>query len=431
MVFALVAISVVALLSWVSYGQVRGALEDAFEGRLLGIADAVASQVAPEDVADVRRLGFDGTGYATLQLQLEELRTTAGIAAAAVVDTARRVLYDTRGEDRSLQPAAWDTAASGSLTRALAGKAAISLMFLGTDAPRRAGFAPVLDDRGRTVAVVAIEARVDYLPVLSDFGRSLVLTTALIALALAGFGALLVRGAWSAARLERRLSRAENLAAMGRLTATLAHEIKNPLAVIRGSASRLGKLAPEADRMSQFIVEESDRLSRTVARYLAFARGGEDAPGEPADALEALRSTLELLEGEMKERRVTLDLAAGGPEHARVRLDRESLKQVYLNLVLNAMEAMPEGGTLSVRRAEHGTKVEIAFSDTGAGIPAEVVARLGNPFFSTKAQGTGLGLFLTRRLLEAGGGELAIDSATGRGTTCTVRLPRLAERGKA
>jgi signal transduction histidine kinase len=213
---------------------------------------------------------------------------------------------------------------------------------------------------------------------------------------------------------------------MGRLTATLAHEIKNPLAIIRGSAQRLGRLEPEARRMADFVVEETDRLSRTVARYLEFARGGAGSPegaAETGDAATALDLTLDLLEGELAARRVAL---ARGPRPAAapVRLDNESLKQLYLNLILNALEAMPRGGTLSVGVVERGSRIEVSIADDGVGVPAETLERVGNPFVTTKATGSGLGLFMARRLAESGGGELQLRSAVGRGTTCMVRLPR-------
>ena len=211
---------------------------------------------------------------------------------------------------------------------------------------------------------------------------------------------------------------------MGRLTATLAHEIKNPLAIIRGSAQRLSKLAPDARRMADNVVEETDRLSRTVGRYLQFARpaGG----GDRGDAVTALDATLALLEGEMAARQVEVHRAES-PHEAEVPLDTESLRQVYLNLLLNALEAMPEGGRLDVAVSESRGKVEVTLADSGVGIAPQSMRELGQPFASTKAQGSGLGLFLTRRLLESAGGTLEIESTVGQGTRCTVRLPRIRE----
>ena len=107
-----------------------------------------------------------------------------------------------------------------------------------------------------------------------------------------------------------------------------------------------------------------------------------------------------------------------------MRLDNESLKQLYLNLILNALDAMPKGGTLTVETAERPGRFEIVIADDGEGIPAGTLRRLGSPFFTTKASGSGLGLFLARRLAAAAGGDLRIRSEVGRGTTCAVRLPR-------
>ena len=105
-------------------------------------------------------------------------------------------------------------------------------------------------------------------------------------------------------------------------------------------------------------------------------------------------------------------------------LDNESLKQLYLNLMLNALEAMGKGGTLRVGAAERGGRLEVSVADSGPGMPPEVLKRVGSPFYSTKSTGSGLGLFLARRLAQSAGGELKITSEPGRGTTCTVRMPK-------
>jgi signal transduction histidine kinase len=221
--------------------------------------------------------------------------------------------------------------------------------------------------------------------------------------------------------LERRLKRAENLAAMGTLSATLAHEIRNPLAIIRGSARRLGKLEPEAERMADSVVEEVDRLGRTVSRYLQFARGQAQEEGQ-GDLSAALSATLDLLEGKFRERRCTLE-RDGLHVPARVRLEPDSLKQLSLNLVLNALEALPEGGFVRVVLVVADHHAEVRVEDDGPGIAPEVLRRVGEPFFTTKPQGTGLGLFLARRDVEGAGGKLRVTSKPGEGTTVSVRLP--------
>ena len=180
---------------------------------------------------------------------------------------------------------------------------------------------------------------------------------------------------------------------------------------------------PEAQRMSEFVIDEVDRLTHTVGRYLSFARG-EETPGEAGDAGAALRATLDLLEGELRARSVTLAMNDADLAAAEVALDSESLKQVYLNLILNAVEAMPGGGRITIERAERGGHVQFSIIDTGPGMNREMLEKIRQPFFTTQAQGSGLGLFLTRRLIQSAGGTLEIASEPGCGTTCTARFPK-------
>jgi signal transduction histidine kinase len=417
---------VTALLALVAYRGVRNALAAEFGRRLETLARTAASQVSPDDLREVHLLGEDANAYLALQVLLEGMRSSTGLLDAAALDSAGLVLYDTREAERRGEPSGLDSVAHATLAAALRGTPGVSPIYGGSGAGeiRRAGFAPIRADGadGHVVGVVAVEARVDYLPVLADFRRTLTLSALLAALGIGILAAAVVRTVHQAARLERRLSRAENLAAMGRLTATMAHEIKNPLAIIRGSAERLGRLDPESRRWADSVVDETDRLSRTVHRYLQFARADE-AAGEHGDAVAALESTLALLEDEMRARGVAL-ARERGVTAATVALDNESLKQVYLNLILNALEAMNDGGgTLTVHDADRGG-YEVRIRDTGAGMPREVLEKLGQPFFTTRAQGTGLGLFLARRLVESAGGTLTLESEVGRGTSCLVRLPK-------
>jgi signal transduction histidine kinase len=426
--FAVLAVLGTTAGALLAYRGVRGAQQSEFEQRLERIASRAAAQIAPSDVRDPRVRSSVSAAYTALSTLIGPLPATADLLDAAIVDPSRVTLVDARQrEELEGLPSALDSIARPTFDRAFAGRAAVSPPYERGHVARRAAVAPILDEHG-VAGVVAIEAEAAYLPVLADLRRTLVLIALVSALAVAVLALLFARAAASGARLEQRLTRAENLAAMGRLTATLAHEIKNPLAIIRGSAERLGRLDAEARRMADYVVEEVDRLGKTVERYLQFARGdqaGEGAAaGERGDALGALDQTLDLLEGELRQRRVALERAGERPAEWVVALDNESLKQVYLNLILNALEAMPEGGTLSIAGALRGGRLELTLADTGSGIAPETLRRAGDPFFTTKAQGTGLGLFLTRRLVAGAGGQLEIRSTLGRGTACVLRWPR-------
>jgi len=413
--FALAAALVTALAAILAYRGLSAAFESEFRARVARVAGIAASQVAPSAVAELRELGAESGGFLEVQAQLDMLCSVTGFEDLQLVDTTRRILYDVRrGEEGIGAPSPWDSLASAALGRALAGEPAHAPPLVRDSLDVRAAFQPVLEE-GRVVAVLVAEARPEWAPDLRALGRQLTLVALVSVLAIAVLAGILVRGIGRTLALERQLTRADNLAAMGRLTATLAHEIKNPLAIIRGSAKRLGRLEPEAQRMAESVIEEVDRLGRTVGRYLQFARVEQD-PGAAGDLAAALGATLDLLEGEVRARRCVLEREGDLAMPAVVRLDLESLKQVCLNLVLNALEASPEGGRVRVALERHGGHATLSVRDDGPGMPDDVLRRLGEPFFTTKAQGTGLGLFLSKRLVEGAGGRLAVESGPGRGT---------------
>ncbi|MEO5987713.1 MAG: ATP-binding protein [Candidatus Eisenbacteria bacterium] len=417
--FAAVAMLVTLISAVFAYQGVRSAFEKTSARRLAQIAELAASQVSPADLDDLRLLGAEGTGFAVLETQLLPLRATAGLTALSLIDTTRRVLFDADDDTRFQEMSALDTLARDSLAVGLAGRASTCAYFTRAG-ERRAALVPIRD-RGRVVGLVAGEIAPDWLAELEWLRRRLAFITLVSFVAIALLTALLVRVTGQQLSLERRLSRSENLAAMGRLSATLAHEIKNPLAIIRGSAKRLGRLEPEAQRMSDSVIEEVDRLTRTVGRYLQFARG-ETTPDGTSDVAAVLVATLDLIEGEVRSRQCTL-VRAGDMSEARVTLDAESLKQVLLNLLLNALEASPPGGQVSASLERLGDRMVVRIRDQGPGLPAEVLAKLGEPFYTTKAQGTGLGLFLSRRLVDSAGGELSASAPPGGGAELVIQLP--------
>lgn len=429
-VFALGAMLVTVLSSWLAYHRVREAFRRDFARRLEDVARTAASQIAPNEVDEVRRYGQEADLYGNVVELFVSLRQAGGVADVSLVDTTGLVLADATRSGLEGRVSPLLTVGDSAWAMARAGRVAASPVYpaAGTENGRRAAVAPVFGVPGgpHVVALVAVEADIDYEGTLGGLRRSLAIAALVSLGALALLATFFVRLALSSTRLELRLTRAQNLAAMGQMTATLAHEIRNPLGVIRNAATRLGQLDPEARTMADFVVEEADRLNRTLNRYLEFARGGEE-PGvgaEAGDARQALRATLNLLEGEMRLRGVALESHGVGEGSAPVRLDNEALKQIFLNLVLNALDAMPDGGRLCVAMAEQRGRYEITLEDSGAGMTPDVLRRAGEPFFTTKARGSGLGLVLSKRLLVAGGGDLRLESQVGRGTACTVALPR-------
>jgi signal transduction histidine kinase len=234
-----------------------------------------------------------------------------------------------------------------------------------------------------------------------------------------------------AASLDRQrveLRRAERLAAVGRISAQITHEIRNPLNAIGLNAELLHEeltqsaAAPaEAIQLVAAISREVDRLNGVAEEYLRLARLPRPSP-EPQDLNEILSTLLDFVAPELQGAgvQVVRELAPGA---LPVRADEGQLRAVFLNLLRNAREAMPGGGRIAVRTRRDGEAVEAAVADTGGGIPPGDLTRIFEPFYSTKERGTGLGLAFAQQVLKEHRGEIRCDSAVGRGTTFTLRLP--------
>jgi PAS domain S-box-containing protein len=231
--------------------------------------------------------------------------------------------------------------------------------------------------------------------------------------------------------LEKRAADAEALSAMGELAMGLAHEIRNPL---NAAVLQLHLLTRNLERLeaddatkaslkerTHIVGDEIGRLNRLLTEFLELARPRGIAR-EPVHLPRLVDEVLDLEEESAKGRGVTIvrDL----PEDGCVAIgDREKLKQVTINLVVNALEAMKQGGSLTVRVRPSGERVEMTVEDTGPGIDPDHLTRLFDPFFTTKEAGTGLGLSIVRKIVDQHGGDVQIESERGRGARVTVAIP--------
>ena len=233
-------------------------------------------------------------------------------------------------------------------------------------------------------------------------------------------------------QMEAQIRRAEKFAAIGKMAAGIAHEIRNPLAGISGGIEMLQRaegLDSTDRRLMDIVLREIDRLNGLVTDFLKFARPGigrfERVRLEPL--LHEVVEVFGYLSRDGAGPRVGVDLMAG--QGLEVLADPRQLKQVFWNLLNNASDAMPEGGLIQIHARVVGVAggpddgVEVRIVDHGVGIAAENLARVFDPFYSTKTRGTGLGLALVHRIVEEHGGTVSVDSEPGLGATFTVWLP--------
>ena len=226
-------------------------------------------------------------------------------------------------------------------------------------------------------------------------------------------------------RLERELAERERLAALGRMAATVAHEIKNPLSAIKSIAQVMREdetLRRDYERDLGLIVGETDRLSQSVTQLLSFAR--KESPAvQPLSVDELLRSVVDLFRASAREQGIALD--------CEVRVETElagksvsALRDALSNLLLNALQATPHGGKVELIAAAAGNELLISVQDSGSGVPVDLRERIWEPFFTTRQRGTGLGLAIVRKRVQEVGGSASLDiSRNGRGALFQLRLP--------
>jgi signal transduction histidine kinase len=222
-----------------------------------------------------------------------------------------------------------------------------------------------------------------------------------------------------------QLRRADRMKALGELSAGLAHEIKNPLASIKASLDILFaevSLEPEKREFAEIVNKELNQLERIVSEFLQFARTPK-VVREPCDLRDVAASLKTLCSKEASRHAVTIEIESA-PALPEIRVDAPQLQQALLNVVLNGIQSMASGGTLTIELENLEDQVRVRIRDDGPGVPAEARSQIFEPFFTTKARGTGLGLAIARKLIEAQSGEIHLDeSSLSSGACFVITLP--------
>jgi len=227
--------------------------------------------------------------------------------------------------------------------------------------------------------------------------------------------------------LEIEVLHRERLSALGNMAATVAHEVRNPLNSIAMGLQRFKvEFQPTEDqehysRLTDLMLGEVHRLNSMVEQFLSLARPLEIKP-EELSVQDVLNEVATLVEGETQQSKVQIRVVAR-PTLPPLKADREYLRQTLLNLILNGLQAMPEGGTLTLEANTSNGNILISVTDTGIGIAPENLARIFDPYFTTKARGSGLGLAISRRTIEAHGGTITAANESGGGCRFLISLP--------
>jgi|GEM_PF-854599 signal transduction histidine kinase len=293
-------------------------------------------------------------------------------------------------------------------------------------------YAPMESADGIVVAVIGAEADARFFSAIRGFQNAMLLINVLSLIAIVATVLVSVSLVRHALRVEQAAARANTLALMGQMSGAVAHEIKNPLGIIRAAAERLERRYDPAPAELDYIRQEVDRLNRIVTNYLSVGGagvrgrglgvGGQGADEERVDLAAVIQDVLGSVAHETAGKGIRVEAQLDGlPDAVGSRLE---LRQVFLNLVLNAIQAQPDGGVIRITGRADGPRLAVEVADQGPGISKAELGQVFEPFFTTREKGSGLGLFVVRRIVEAHGGKVGIRSETGKGTAVEVVLPR-------
>lgn len=240
---------------------------------------------------------------------------------------------------------------------------------------------------------------------------------------------IIERRAHERRRLEEKLHQSERLASLGKMVASVSHEIKNPLGIVQSTAEILGKrlktIAPGNEHLADIIIEETSRLDGIVREFLDFARPPEPKMA-PVVVSDILTKVTTFMEPQFEKQNITLITDLDGAVDP-LPMDQDLLYRAFLNILVNSVQAMPEGGTLRVttRRQLHpASGVVVDISDTGIGMSQEKIQNIFTPFFTDKNRGTGLGLAIVKNIVDSHHGTITVKSEEGKGATFRIFLGR-------
>jgi signal transduction histidine kinase len=405
------------------YNGAHARLDEALGQRLLAVAHTVAEMTDGQALLS-HSLGDTTSDYyletlhekfaaVARQENLAEITLTNPLDQVVILSTSASLAAGQPNDYWQLDPAAVESAQLG--------KAAATRLYDlgGTEGlKQKSAYAPIMNyvtDGGYVVAIVTVSGSPDFFEALDDLKMAAWLTGGLVLLVLVLMGVFLSQINLAIGRYRASIQRQENLAAMGRMTAGIAHEIRNPLGIIRGAGEHLQRVLAEqgiADEVADYIPEEVDRLDQILTGYLAFGTD-KDAVVEEFDLALGVRRTSHLVRDEFAAAGVQLEIQETMPP-ALVLGDPRRLQQVVLNLLINARDAMPEGGVVTVSVALKAGQVQVVVTDDGPGLGTADVGKLFEPFWTSKEKGSGLGLAMSRKIMEDMGGRLTLRDRSDR-----------------
>ncbi len=415
-VLALLILAGLNFIGWFFIQGLRNDLTRSLKQQILHTGNITTRLINGNDMENIVP-GMENSPLVIYYQQLlYDIKTNNDLENIVILDPAGRLLVDHRLNFHIGDTLYTFPLNEKLLTSAAAGETPEPLLIRTGDQYFLSAYFPVFNDLDVPTGVLVIDAPLRFFTALHKLEVGLFYLGAGGLAILILFSTLILLATRQLLTAEVRLKEQERLAQLGQMAASVAHEIRNPLSIMKGAAEVLRKkYGQSSEELFSFIPEEISRLNRLVENFLQFSRRKE-LTLQPYPVNDLIRETVDPL----NDGRIAVKLSDPLPN---VPIDPDALKQILLNLIQNALDAIPADGKVEIVTSRNRSKnVVVEVKDNGKGIPADQIARVFEPFYSTKAQGSGLGLAITKQLVEQMGGEIQIESQPGKGTTVRIVL---------
>ncbi len=420
----LVLVGGVNFIGWLFYLQVTE-IVDMEQGRnLQALASAASQLINPEEMALLSSNPSDTSARQSITEATRKLLPLLHVQDIYIIGKNQVLLAQTSEDTGAVVVDPLLLVDQVEIEGAFAGATTSGLIFPSDATYHKRGYAPLRNSAGKIIAVIGLEASAGYVRTIQRIREALV-WVGLFSLGLIFLTILLIHRVYSVfLKMEERLLVADKYQSLSQLSAGVAHEIKNPLGIISGNAELLKEeTSPDSEAyyLAGSILEETDRMDGILKNFMDIARPSrmEMAPNSLNSLAE---KTLELTRYQYEKAglEVVKDFREDLPP---VLVDAGKLRQVILNLLLNAKEAMTGGGRLTVKTYLRDKEVILEMKDTGPGMDKETLRKAFEPFFTTRKTGSGLGLAIAQRIMKDHKGKLELESRPGKGTLARVILP--------
>lgn len=433
--FSIVLIVLVNLAWWIFYDKTEAILDGQLGRRLALVANTGAMRITATDIEALMSNDFEA--FANIVDILEEIRLSDSLSEVFILDENYYYLATTSYESDTtylLAPLNGRFIDSFFYSFSTEENALVTESYRTGSIYLKSAFVPLADSLGLVVAVLGVEAPVDFFESLVELKNNLYFSSLLSVLAGLIFGIIFLLVQRSLNQAEARLVLSETHSHLGRMVAVISHEIKNPLMIIRGAAERLKRFLAKENKHpeeSDFIIEEVDRLNQIVTGYLSFARGttggilaaSQSELVKTAEFIAKMKADLEQKYADQKIEWVNDNSPPGLVINSYPRV----LRQILLNLLINGAEACLSAEKplkLGLSILEQAEFIELRVLDFGPGIRKKEIKKLFKPFYTTRQQGSGLGLYLTLKIVEELRGRIDIQSKPGEKTEFIIYLPK-------